>query len=143
MPLIVNFTDSFTSSSAPVITGGSQEDYTILNNQSSFVSFTSPFTIDSADSASAFVNYELERIDASDEYRQSGTFIISFDGTDWVLNLGNYQGSDLIQDNILNPELIQLQITTTAGVGELEYKSGNMASHVSSKIKMDITRIVT
>jgi len=143
MPLIINFTDSFTSSSAPSISGGSQEDYTILNNQAAFVSFSSPFTIDSAGFASAFVNYELERIDATTEYRQSGTLILSFDGTNWVLNLGNYQGNDLIQDNVASPTFVQFQITTSVGVGSLTYKSGNMPSHVSSKIKMDITRIVS
>lgn len=140
MTRIIQFADSFTSASAPVVSGGSQEDYIIVNNQASPLEI---FTIDSLKFKSAFIYFELEREDVSNEYRQSGNALIHFDGINWVYNLANYQGDDLINDSITNPEQVLFQIDTTAGVGSFKYSSGNMGASYSGNFRAFITRIIT
>jgi hypothetical protein len=140
---IVTFSDGFTSSSEPTVEGGTQEDYPILNNQSSFIDFApNVFSIDSAIYKSAFINYELERFDSGFVYLQAGSFIMSFDGTTWQLQYGSYQGDDLIVDTLVNAQDVELEFSTLSGVGSLKYKSGSMGSGYAGNLKMLITRVL-
>lgn len=138
MTRIISFSDGFTSSSTPVVTGGAQENYTILNNQSSPLSL---FTIDSADFKSAFISFELEREDVSNEYRQVGNIALSYDGTNWLYTLGNYQGSDIIVTTLSLAKDVKLEISTSVGVGDFKYSSGNMGASYSGNLRISITRI--
>lgn len=135
----MQFADSFTSASQPTIEGGSQEDYLILNNQSSGQTI---FTVDGSVYKSVFANYELSRTDSLNEFRQAGSFIMSFDGTLWTLNLGSYQGSDLISDTLTSSQNITLTPSTSLGVGSLQYTSGNMGAGYVGTLKIIITRVV-
>lgn len=139
MTRIVSFADGFTSSSAPVVSGGAQENYNILNNQ---VSSLALFTIDSADYKTAFISFELEREDVADEFRQSGSIVLHYDGANWVYTLGNYQGDDIINTSIDTPEQVVFEITTSLGVGSFKYTSGNMGASYTGKLKAFTTRIV-
>lgn len=136
---LVNFIDGFTSNSTPVVTGGSQENFSIANN----ASLTTLLTIDGALYKSAFIDYELERFNTGSTFRQVGTMILSYDGSSWTLNLGNYQGSDLIQDSLSLPEHITLTVSTLSGVATVSYTSGNMTAVYDGNIRMYITRIVS
>ena len=62
---IVSFTDGFTSSTAPIVQGFVQENYTILNNQSSDVSL---FTFNSTSYTSIFVDFQLVRNDSLNKF---------------------------------------------------------------------------
>jgi hypothetical protein len=136
---VVSFADGFTSGSSPNIEGSGQEDFVILNNQSSSLEI---FTLDSVDFKSAFVNFELTRKDVSNEFRQAGQFILSYNGSAWTMNVGNYQGSDLIADSLTSSEKITLTVTTSLGVASVKYTSGNMGSSYTGELKCSFTRIV-
>lgn len=144
MTRIVSFIDSMSSVSVPLVTGGSQEDYTIANNQ---VAAATIFTVDSASYKSAFFSFELFRSETvlavTTSFLQAGTGILSFNGTAWELSIGNYQGDDLIQDALTTDETITLSVSTASGVGSLQYTSGNMLAVYAGEIKMFITRIAT
>jgi len=137
---IISFSDGFTSSSPPDVTGSAQEDFLILNNQAAALSF---YTIDALNYKSAFISFELSRSETGQEYRQAATMILSYDGTNWLLNVGNYQGSELISDSLTNPRNITLSVTTAAGIGSIKYTSGNMGAGYTGTLKASITRIVT
>ena len=79
----------------------------------------------------------------SNEYRQVGHIVLSFDGTNWVYNLGNYQGSDIIVDTLALAKDVKLEISTSVGVGDFKYSSGNMGASYSGNLRIFITRIVT
>lgn len=134
---VVTFADGFVSTTPPVIEGEVRETYTLLNNQSSSTAI-SGLIINSAEFKSAFINYEIERIGTS-TYRQVGSFIAAFNGT-WSLTFGNYQGDQIINDTLVNPENITL--TINASTGQVSYTSGNQVGHTSSKLKIYITRVV-
>lgn len=136
---IVSFIDGFTSNSTPSVTGGSQENFTVLNN----AALTTILTLDGALYKSAFIDYELERLSTGSTFRQAGSMILSYDGSVWSLNTGNFQGSELIQDTITLPEHITLSVSTALGVCTLSYTSGNMSPTYSGNLKMYITRIVS
>jgi len=136
----ISFVDGFTSSTPPDVTGSAQEDFLILNNQEVALSF---YTIDALNYKSAFISFELSRSETGSEFRQAATMILSYDGTNWLLNVGNYQGSDLINDSLTNPESITLSVSTISGVGSIEYTSGNMGAGYTGTLKASITRIVT
>jgi hypothetical protein len=137
---IVSFTDGFTSSTAPIVQGFVQENYTILNNQSSDVSL---FTFNSTSYTSIFVDFQLVRNDSLNKFSQFGTLTIFNDGTAWNLSVGMYNNSDIIQDSITNPEHITLTVSNSGTVGSLNYKSGNMGSSYSGTFKIMATRIKT
>lgn len=138
---ILNFSDGFTSSSAPLISGsGSQEDY-VINNNATGVTL---FTVDSAQYKTYFMDYELIRQDVGGVYVQQGGIILGYDGSDWTLTFGNYQGVDLIQDStgtISSPEMIILEVSTLSGVGTVTYDSGAMGGSYSGELKLIITRV--
>jgi hypothetical protein len=132
---IVSFADSFTSASAPVISGANQENYVLLNNQA--VTNIVGLLFDSSIYKSVFFNYEVERI-GSATYRQVGSFIAAFNGT-WSLSFGNYQGDQIIDDSLVVPQNITLSIN--ASTGQVSYSSGNQPGHTSSKIKLYIVKV--
>jgi hypothetical protein len=132
---IVSFADSFTSASAPVISGAEQENYTLSNNQS--VTNIPGLVFDSSAYKSVFFNYEIERI-GSTIYRQTGSFIAAYNGT-WSLSFGNYQGDQIIDDSLVVPQNITLSIN--ASTGQISYSSGNQSGHTSSKIKLYIVKV--
>lgn len=138
MSLTIDFADGFSSASAPSISGGSQESYTILNNQASFVNFTG---LDFTGYSSVFANFEIERNETANEYRQSGRLMATYDGAFWTLNIGELNGDELYQDSAIgNTYEIMLQMNGQI----LQYKSGNMtAGSYSGTFKLSITRIVT
>jgi hypothetical protein len=138
MTRLINFSDGFTSASAPVVSAGTQEDFNINNNQ---VAPYALLAIDAAEYKSAFIDFEISRYNGSFEFRQSGSAIMSYDGTDWILNIGNYQGDDIIQDAITSLEHVVLSVATLAGVGTLSHTSGNMATVHFGKMRTIITRI--
>jgi len=129
VPRILTFSDGFTSSTAPTVTGASEETYTLNNNQST--TNISGLLIDPTDFTTAFFNYELERIGSS-TYRQSGQFQIVWNGSSFSLSFGPFDG-----DNLMG-------IDTTLSVlnsGQFQYSTVNLTGHTSSKLKIFITRI--
>lgn len=141
MTRIISFADGFTSGSTPTLSGPSVEEYVIANNQASAVSFSTAFTIDGSDYKSAFVNFELFREDVSNEYLQAGSFILSYDGTNWALEFGSFDGAEIVSDALTNAYNVILQVSTSVGVGEIKYRSGNMGSSYVGTLKLSITRI--
>ena len=135
MTRIVSFADGFSSASAPDVVGGAQEVYTLLNNQATTA--ISGLIFSSSAYRTAFIDYELSRVGGA-TYRQSGSIIVSFNGT-WSLSLGNYQGDSIIEDTLLNTQSITLTINSSTG--QISYSSGNLASHTSSSLKLNIVRI--
>jgi hypothetical protein len=135
LPRIVQFSDGFTSASAPVVSGGSQENYTLLNNQTG--TNITGFILDSNLYKSAFIDAEIER-NGSSSYRQTIQIQLYFDGSDWNLTTGNSSGDDILNPSISSPEMITLFIDS---LGQVSYDSGNLAGHTSSKLKLSIVRI--
>lgn len=138
MTRLVSFIDGFTSVSAPTISGGSQEDFNINNNQ------VSPYALvafDATDCKTVFMDFELSRYNGSSEFRQSGSLIMSYDGTDWLLSFGSYQGDDMIRDSITSLEHVVFTVGTVAGLGTLYHTSGNMATVHFGKLRTYTTRI--
>lgn len=136
MPRVVSFADGFTSASAPDVAGGVQETYALNNNQT--LTNITGLVFDNAEYKTAFFDYELERIGSS-TYRQSGTFIISYNGS-WTLTLGNYQGDSIIESTLLNAWSITLVINSSTG--QFQYSSGNLSGHTESNLKLNIVRIL-
>lgn len=138
---ILSFPDGFTSSSAPLVEGaGSQENF-VINNNATAVEL---LTIDSAQYKTYFMDYELIRQDVGGTYVQQGGIILGYDGSDWVITFGNYQGVDLVQDStgtIDVPEKIKLYVSTTLGVCSLKYDSGAMGGSYAGELKLIITRV--
>jgi hypothetical protein len=132
---IVTFADGFTSASAPVIAGGSQENYTLLNNQTG--TNITGLVFDSTLYKSAFISAEIERIGSS-QFRQTVDIQLYWDGTDWNLTSGNSSGSDILNESITATQHIVLSINSS---GQVSYDSGNLAGHTSSKLKLLIVRV--
>lgn len=141
MVRIVSFTDGFTSSSAPTVSG-SQEDYLILNNQAAFIAFSPSLSFDGASFSSVFIDFEIERIDVSNTYRQVGSLLLAYNGTTWSIQPGNYIGDDLMNDPITLAKHFSLSVSTLSGVGTVEYKSGSMGSGYSGTFKVVAIRMV-
>ena len=137
---VVSFADGFTSASAPAFQGVIQENYDILNNQSSPDSL---ITFDSTLYSSLFIDFELTREDSSNYFSQFGRLTIFNDGTNWLLSIGMYNNSDIIQDTIVNPEHITLSVSNSGSIGSLDYTSGNMGSSYLGQFKIMATRIKT
>lgn len=133
MTMIVSFVDGFTSSSAPNLTGIGTELYTLANNQASLIN-VSGLLFTGNTSAVGFI--EVERIGAV-TYRQVIQVNFTYDGTSWSIELGSYDGNDILQtSSITSTEQILLSMSGT----QVQYRTGNLASHVSSKIKVSLTR---
>ena len=136
----MSFADGFTSASEPIVQGFVQENYTILNNQASSASI---FTFDSTVYNSIFIDFELIREDSLDHFSQFGKLTIFNDGTSWLLAIGMYNNSDIIQDSLINPEHITLSVSNSGAIGSLDYTSGNMGSSYSGTFNIMATRIKT
>lgn len=139
MTRAVTFADSFTSASAPDVATAGQEQYTITNNVSVATSISG---LTFAAYTSVFIDFELSREDVNGLNRQSGALLIHNNGTDYTLNLGNYQGDDIVRlagESIAAPEEIILTITA---LGQIQYQSGNMnADSYEGTLKLQITRV--
>ena len=135
MTRIVQFADGFSSAGAPVIAGGSQENYTLLNNQTG--TNITDLIFDSALYRSAFLSAEIERLGSS-EFRQTIEIQLFWDGADWNLTTGNSSGSDILNDSIISTDQVVLHIDSS---GQISYDSGNLSGHTSSKLKLSIVRI--
>lgn len=135
MTRVVTFPDGFTSSTAPLVAGGSQENYAILNNQTGAA--LTGFILDSSLYKSAFATLEIERNGAA-SFRQIIQLQFVFDGSDWILTTGNSTGDDLLNPSITSPEMVSLSIDS---LGDVTYSTGNLPGHTSSKLKFSIVRI--
>ena len=139
MTRAVTFIDGFTSASAPNVATAGQEQYVIANNISVATNITG---LDFSSYTSVFVDFELSREDVGGLHRQSGSILINDNGAGYTLNLGTYQGDDLVRlsgESIAFPEEIVLTITA---LGQVQYKSGNMsASGYAGLLKLQITRV--
>lgn len=139
MTRLLQFSDGFTSASAPSIIGGpSQEDFVISNAALG----TTLLTFDSAIYKSIFFNFTLERSDVGSTFVQNGKGIIGFDGTDWSITFGNFQDSDMVTDETPLVEQVKFYMTTALGVGSLKYDSGTMGSSYFGNILFSFTRIM-
>lgn len=133
MARIISFVDGMTSASAPDLTDAGNETYALTNNQSSFTNITS-LVLTGYSSVVGFI--EIERI-GSATYRQVIQINFTFDGTSWSIELGSYDGDDLIQaSSITETQHILLAMSGD----QVQYKTGNLASHTSSKLKVNLTR---
>jgi len=135
MTRVVNFADGFTSGSEPLISGSALETYTLSNGVG--LTNVTGLLFNSLFYKSVFMDFEIERVGTS-TYRQTGSLIISYNGT-WVMNFGNYQGDSILQDPIVDDYGITLSIDSASG--QVKYVSGNQAGHVISKLKVYVTRI--
>jgi hypothetical protein len=133
---VLNFSDGFTSTTAPTGAGGAQENYTISNNTTAGILFTTDYTTN----RTVFFDYELKRQTSLGIFVQAGSSIMSYD-TSWALTQGNYQGDEIIVDTISSTEHVKLILNSSTGA--LTYDSGNMTgtSYVGT-FKITITRIV-
>lgn len=136
MSKILTFADGFSSASAPTVEGAAQENYVLANNQA--LTNITGLIFNSSTYKSVFFDYEIERIGTS-TYRQAGNFLAVYNGT-WSLSFGNYQGDTIIEDSLLNDFNITLSIDSASG--QIKYSSGNQAGHTSSKIKLNILKVV-
>jgi len=131
---IITFADGFSSASAPADAGISRENYLILNNTTA----GALFTIDQSLSKSMFADYELRRNTSLGVFIQTGSFTLVYDGA-WSISYGNFSGSDMIQDTIVNTEHIKLMLNTATGA--LTYDSGNMSgTGYTGTFKLNATR---
>lgn len=135
MSRIITFSDGFTSGTAPSVAGGSQENYTILNNQTGAV--LTGFILDSSLYKSAFATLEIERNGAA-SFGQIIQLQFIYDGADWILTTGNSTGDDLLNPSITSSEMVSLSIDSA---GDITYSTGNLSGHTSSKLKFSIVRI--
>lgn len=139
MTRVVSFADGFTSASMPNVATAGQEQYDIANNVSTLTNIAG---LDFSSYTSVFIDFEIYREDAADSFRQAGRMTITKDGADWIFNLGNYQGEDLLRlgDEVMTaPEEVFLWITPA---GQMQYKTGNMSAvSYLGKLKLQITRI--
>lgn len=135
MTRLINFPDGFTSSSAPVVSGGAQENYDILNNQTGTA--LTGFILNPSLYKSAFATAEIERNGAA-SFRQIIQLQFIYDGSDWILTTGNSTGDDLLNSSITSPEMISLSIDS---LGDISYSTGNLPGHTTSKLKLSIVRI--
>jgi len=132
---VLNFSDGFTSTTAPTGAGGAQENYTIANNASG----SSILTLSSATTKTAFIDYELIRVTSLGTFAQAGTLIAAYD-TSWLLTEGNYQGDEMLVSAITNTEHVKLILNSSTGV--LTYNSGNMSgTGYIGTFKINIVRI--
>jgi hypothetical protein len=134
----LDFSDGFTSSTAPTIMSvNTQEDY-VINNGASAVTL---LTLDNAQYSSVFISFDLTRVGSEGTFRQQGSMLIAHDGTQWVQSFGNFHMNDIITDETPTVEKVKLYITNAGSVGSLKYDSGTMGATYSGKISMNVSRI--
>lgn len=136
MSRIVTFADGFSSATAPVVSGSNLESYALSNNQA--LTNITGLVFDGSEVKAVFFEYELERIGSSN-YRQVGSFIAVYKDS-WSISFGNYQGDTIIEDTLVNPESITLSIIGASG--QFQYSSGNQSGHTSSKLKLNVLKVI-
>ena len=135
MTRVLNFSDGFTSTTAPTGAGGAQENYTIANNTVGGAILTLNYAINKT----AFIDYELIRTTSLGTFAQAGSLIMAYD-TSWLLTEGNYQGDEMIVATISSTEHVKIILNSSTGV--LTYDSGNMlGTGYSGTLKLNIVRI--
>jgi hypothetical protein len=103
---------------------------------------TTFYTIDAAEHTSALVEYELERGVTGTTKRQTGNFVMVYNGSTWSISQGSFSGDAMIKSAITSTEHITLTMTTSTGVGSLKYTSGNMVgAGYFGNIKLFVTLI--
>src|SRR6186997_3358005 len=107
---VLNFSDSFTSASAPTGIGSTQEDYTISNNATAGALFTTAH----ATNKTVFIDYELRRSSTFGTFVQAGSLIFSYDGA-WTLSEGNYYGDEMLVTTIASTEHVKLILNSSTG----------------------------
>jgi hypothetical protein len=135
MPRVISFADGFTSSSAPTISSGSEESFTLNNNQAA-----TNIGIDLSGYRAAFVNYSIRRSDTVTTVEQSGDIVFHYDGAAWNIERGNYVGDSVLADSIVNTYDVVLSMSGT----NVRYATGNMVGGTHTcTIKMEIVRLST
>lgn len=135
MTRVVSFADGFTSASAPTITAGTEESYTLANNQAA-----TNLGIDLTGYRAAIADFSVKRTDTVTTVEQSGSIIFHYDGVNWNIELGSYVGDNLITASVSSATDIAL----TMSGNSVRYATGNMTggTHTGS-IKMSIVRLTT
>lgn len=136
MTRILQFSDGFTSSTAPTIPGGSSAELINIADNTLSGGVT---TFDKTLCTSGFVDYDLSRTDGTTIYTQKGSIIFAYDGTNWSFQLGSYVGSSMIVETV--PATFEIALYINASTGEVTYRSGSMGGTYSGKMTFSITRI--
>lgn len=138
----VNFADGFVSATAPTSSGIGQEEYPIENDIQVFIpvedSEENQFVFNEEEFSSYLMVLEAERKAFENIKRQIIELQCVFDGTDWVFTSGLSTGDDIVQ---LEEASENHQIVLRVNAGILEYMSGNMIDHISSKLKFFTTKV--
>jgi hypothetical protein len=130
---VIQFSDGFTSATAPSGTNGVIEPYTIANNASS----TTLATYDNADFKTVISTYELIRSTSLGTFKQEGSMTFTYVSGAWSTNYGNYSGNEMIVDSLVNDE----HITLSFSGNDLQYTSGNMSgTGYTGTLKLSSTR---
>lgn len=130
MTMIVDFSDGFSSASEPVVEGAAQDDFTILNNQASFVNMTG-LLLDHTAAETYFGKYELKR----GAYKQEGHIMFRYQSSAWSISMGNFDGDEMIKSAIVNGQDVVLGMSGE----QVQYKSGNSSA---GEIKFILERIL-
>jgi len=139
MSRVIDFADGFTSSTAPTLPGiPFFQSFSVINTASAEVFLNLDYLL----TKTVFCDYELIRTDNTSSYKQEGSFIMAYDGTNWILTLGNFTGVDMVRDNtesITEDYEIKLSMNNS---GDLLYDSGTMGALYSGTFKLNITRVL-
>lgn len=133
---VVNFADGYTLEKPPMSSGSVQEEFELLNNRNLWTPITG-YSFDKDEVSSADISLEISRIFGGFTYRQVIKIDLVYNGAFWVMNLGQFSGEDLIQDEIIHPEHISIRVTTE---GQIEYRSGYSLDIHEGKFKFATIR---
>ena len=141
MTRIVTFYDGFLSATPPDIDGAVTDTYEISNNTivDNFI-----INFDTTAYYTYFIEYELERSVTGTQYRQAGTMIVYFDGTNANVTFGNYVGDDMLVAGVPTGNQVKFAIaqSTPSTLWRMYYHSGEMVgSGYVGNLKVSITRI--
>ena len=106
--------------------------FTLANNQSSYANITG-LSLDSADYVGAIIKYTMYRSDGGSTYRrETGRLILQWEGsvTEWTLTREGVGDALNIADS--------LAITTSSGVGSVQYKSDDIGGTPEGKFQWEI-----
>lgn len=133
---VVNFADGYTLEKPPMTSGAVQEEFELLNNQVLWKEIEG-YSFNSEEVTSADISLEVYRAFSGNTYRQVIKMDALFDGSEWRLVLGQFSGTDMIQEEISSNEHICLRITPE---GQLEYRSGYSLDIHEGKFKFATIR---
>ncbi len=115
------------------LVGSIQIPYTLANNQSVLTNITG-LLLDSTKEKSAKFVFEVERVGTS-EFRQLIECVAVYKGSAWAFYLNGHNEDGIVQHAGAMTSSEQIELSVTA-LGQFQYKSGNLAGHTSSKIKV-------